>query len=284
MHLPVRPSLLLVLSTLLATFPTAPGVPSGSPAATALTVPAGRAAPTLHVVRPGQTLTSIARLHGTGVAALAAANGLRVQDVVHPDGLLRLTPPPRPLPPFTASVAPVTAASLGRTWRPGCPVGPASLRAVTVRRYGFDGTAGTGTLVVHASLVPRTTAVFRSLYARRFPVRRMVPVSAYGGSDEASMAADNTSAFNCRLSTGSRTRFSEHSSGRAIDVNPVENPYVRGTTVLPAAGRAFLDRTRPAPGVLHADGGVAPFRAQGFSWGGTWRSSKDYQHFSTTGR
>ena len=280
MHLPVRPSVLLVLSTLLAV----QGVPADGAGTTAVTVAAGGAAPTLHVVRPGQTLASIARLHGTGVPALAAANGLRVQDAVHPDGLLRLTRPPRPLPPFTSSVTTVTAASLGRTYRPGCPVGPASLRAITVRRYGFDGTAGTGTLVVHASLVPRTTAVFRSLYARRFPVRRMVPVSAYGGSDEASMAADNTSAVNCRLSTGSRTRFSEHSSGRAIDVNPVENPYVRGTTVLPTAGRAFLDRARYAPGMLHAGGGVAPFAAQGFSWGGTWRSSKDYQHLSTTGR
>ena len=97
------------------------------------------------------------------------------------------------------------------------------------------------------------------------------------------MAADNTSAFNCRPVAGP-DRWSEHSYGRAIDLNPVENPWVRGTAVAPPAGAAFVTR-EPAPGVILPDDVVVrAFAAAGWSWGGSWESPVDYQHFSTTGR
>src|SRR5690606_15639222 len=99
---------------------------------------------------------------------------------------------------FTSSVATVTAADLGASWREGCPAGPAPLRRVTVAYVDFDGRTQAGTLVVHADTVEAVQAVFRRLYEARFPIRRIEPVDRYGGSDDASMAADNTSAFNCR--------------------------------------------------------------------------------------
>jgi hypothetical protein len=125
------------------------------------------------------------------------------------------------------------------------------------------------------------------LFGTRFPIRRMRLVDDYGASDFASIAADNTSAFNCRNATGS-SRFSEHAYGRAVDVNPIENPYVYpdGTTVH-AASRPYLDGARHRPGMGFRGGVlVRAFAAAGWRWGGEWRppSATDYQHFSATGR
>jgi hypothetical protein len=189
------------------------------------------------------------------------------------------------LPPFHVHVAPVTVAELGRSWHPGCPVGPAGLRALRVSYVGFDGHGHAGTLVVNRRVTLEVSAVFRRLYAARFPIRRMQPVSRYGGSDDRSMAADNTSAFNCRyaVAPGPR-RWSVHAYGEAIDVNTVENPYLEGGRVLPPAGRRFADRTRGRRGMA-VPGGVLvrAFAAAGWLWGGRWSSSPDWQHFSKTG-
>src|ERR671936_1033195 len=102
------------------------------------------------------------------------------------------------LPPFQATVLPVTAAQLGSSWRKGCPVGAAQLRRLYVSYVGFDGRAHRGELVVNRSVTHEVSVVFHRLYAARFPIRRMVPVSHYGGSDDRAAAADDTSAFNCR--------------------------------------------------------------------------------------
>ena len=189
-----------------------------------------------------------------------------------------------PTPRFSASVSPVRWSELRFSYRAGCPVGPAELRTVRVTYWGFDGRAHDGRLVVRRRVAADVVAVFRRLYAARFPIRRMLPVSAYRGSDDASMAADNTSAFNCRFVGGTR-RWSMHAYGEAIDVNPVENPYVQGVRVSPPAGLRYLDRTRRRPGmVVEGDAVVRAFAAVGWRWGGRWTGSKDYQHFSTTGR
>jgi hypothetical protein len=113
----------------------------------------------------------------------------------------------------------------------------------------------------------------------------MMLVDAYRGDDDRSMDADNTSGFNCRPSVGSPGDWSEHSFGTAIDVNPVENPYVASSgAVEPRTGRAFLDR-RPATGVMRpGDVAVRAFLSIEWSWGGEYERSKDYQHFSRTGR
>lgn len=153
-----------------------------------------------------------------------------------------------------------------------------------VRYRGFDGGAHVGVLVVNRRVAPDVATVFRRLYAARFPIRRMTPVAAFHGSDDASMAADNTSGFNCRRAVGG-TGWSEHAYGTAIDVNPVENPYVLGGRVLPPAGRAYRDRVRVRPGMA-VPGGVLvrAFASVGWKWGGRWASSPDYQHFSVSGR
>jgi hypothetical protein len=188
-------------------------------------------------------------------------------------------------PPFTHSVAPVTRAQLPHSWRLGCPVAPSSLRRLRLGYWGFDGKPHVGNLVVNASAVGDLTVVFRRLYRARFPIRRMRPIDAYGGNDERSLAADNTAAFNCRYSVGpGPRRWSAHAYGVAIDVNPVENPYLESGRVHPRAGRAYLDRSNVRPGMA-VKGGllVSAFAAVGWQWGGRWRGTPDYQHFSATG-
>jgi hypothetical protein len=189
------------------------------------------------------------------------------------------------LPPFHAAVAPVTAAELGASWHRGCPVGPAQLRTVRVSYVGFDGRAHTGAIVVHQSVAADVSTVFRRLYSARFPIRRIEPIVKYGGNDRRSMAADNTSGFNCRYASApGPKRWSAHAYGQAIDVNTIENPYVQGNYVSPAAGRAYLDRSRYRKGMAVAGGAlVRAFASVGWSWGGRWAGTPDYQHFSRTG-
>jgi hypothetical protein len=188
-------------------------------------------------------------------------------------------------PPFHATATSVTATELGASWHPGCPVGPAELRLVRLSYWGFDGRAHTGGIVVNRAVVPAVERAFHTLYDARFPIRRMRPIALYGGSDDRSMAADNTSGFNCRpvVAPGPK-RWSVHAYGEAIDVNTVENPYVEGGRVLPPAGHAYADRGTVRPGMAEPGGTlVRAFAAVGWQWGGRWSGSPDYQHFSATG-
>ncbi len=173
----------------------------------------------------------------------------------------------------------------GVSWRPGCPVGLDDLRLVRARYVGFDGRAHTGRIVVHRDVADDVVTVLRRLYAARFPIRRMVPVDAYGGSDFRSIEADNTSAFNCRYVDGT-TRWSEHAYGRAIDLNPIENPYVTSSgTTSHRSSRPYLRRSPYRPGMAVEGGAlVRAFAAVGWSWGGSWSGARDYQHFSASGR
>ena len=185
---------------------------------------------------------------------------------------------------FRSRITPVTAARLGSSYRAGCPVGPADLRLVQVTHLGFDGRPHQGELVVHRAHAAAIVSVFRRLYEARFPVQRLQTVEQYGSDDDRSMAANNTSAFNCRAVAGG-TGWSEHAYGAALDVNPVQNPYVRGSSVEPEAGRAYLDRSDVRTGMVVAgDVVVRAFAAVGWEWGGDFRTLKDYQHFSASGR
>jgi hypothetical protein len=188
-------------------------------------------------------------------------------------------------PPFTASVSAVTSSELRFSYRAGCPVAPTQLRLVRVRHWGFDGRAHTGAIVVNRTVVHAVIGVFARLYRARFLIRRMEPVDAFHGSDPRSMAADNTSAFNCRYAVApGAKRWSVHAYGEAIDVNPVENPYLEGGVVRPPAGRAYANRARVRPGMAVGGGQVVgAFAAVGWQWGGRWSGSPDYQHFSATG-
>jgi poly-gamma-glutamate synthesis protein (capsule biosynthesis protein) len=153
-----------------------------------------------------------------------------------------------------------------------------------VTHLGFDAEAHHGRLVVHRRWADEIVSVFRRLYGVGFPIRRVRLVDRYGADDRLSMRHDNTSAFNCRSVAGT-TVWSQHAYGRAIDVNPVENPYVSGSHVSPRRGRPYADRTDVRPGMIpERDAVWHAFHRIGWEWGGTWTSAQDYQHFSSNGR
>ncbi len=190
-------------------------------------------------------------------------------------------------PPFRGSVQPLPRdlrrRMRGVSWRPGCPVPRRDLRLLRMRHRGFDGEVHAGRMVVAATVADDVLAAFRRVYRAGYPIRRMRLVEAYDGSDRRSMRRNNTSAFNCRTVTGG-SGFSEHAYGTAIDVNPVQNPYVKDATVQPRAGRAYLDRSDARTGMIVRPGPVVrAFRKIGWTWGGDYRSLKDYQHFSSSG-
>jgi hypothetical protein len=180
--------------------------------------------------------------------------------------------------------AAMRARMAGHSWHPGCPVSIGQLRLLTLTYRGFDHRTHAGRLVVNADVAGAVVSVFHRLYDARLPIRRMQPVDDYGGSDFRSITADNTSAFNCRAATGS-THWSEHAYGRAIDVDPIENPYVDGGRTSHAASLSYLDRSRHRPGMAYPGGVlVQAFAAIGWGWGGSWSGSvHDYQHFSASG-
>jgi hypothetical protein len=190
---------------------------------------------------------------------------------------------PAAVPPFVAHVARVQARELRYSWHPGCPVAPPQLRRIRLSYIGFDGRRHLGELIVNERVVPQVTAVFRTLYRARFPIRRMRPIDAYRGSDDRSAAADNTSAFNCRRAVAAGApSWSMHAYGEAVDVNDIENPYVFGSQVIPPAGRAYLDRADVRAGMATPGSVlVRAFERVGWGWGARFG---DYQHFSVNGR
>jgi D-alanyl-D-alanine carboxypeptidase len=193
--------------------------------------------------------------------------------------------PATTMPPYVATVQHVTAADLRWSWRPGCPVGPSQLRRIRLRYIGFDGQSHLGTIVVNTSVTEDVATVFRRLYDARFPIRSILPIDVFHGSDSRSTAADNTSSFNCRFAVAPGAKhWSMHAYGEAVDVNTVENPYIENGVVLPANGKAYADRSNVRRGMAVAGGVlVRAFAAVGWSWGGRWSPSPDYQHFSTNG-
>ena len=192
-----------------------------------------------------------------------------------------------PAPSFACSAEPLTQdernAMAGVTWHEGCPVGLDELVVLRPSHWTMEGELATGELVVAAVHAEDLEQVFRAAFEARFPIRSMRPAREFDGSDEASMAADNTSAFNCRQVTGGSS-WSQHSYGHAVDINPRENPYVRGSTVLPPEGADYVERDPAVPGlIVEGDAVHAAFSAIGWGWGGSWSSLKDYQHFSANG-
>ena len=196
----------------------------------------------------------------------------------------RLPPPPGGR--FRSSIRPISPAiraRMGTTWKPGCPVGLADLRDVTVSFRGFDGRAHTGELVVHRRVAAGVVSVFARLYRARFPIEEMRLVTGADLTARPTGDCNNTAAFVCRAAR-KQTRWSAHAYGLAVDVNPFQNPYRRGDLVLPELAGAYLDRGDRRPGMIFpGDAVTTAFAAIGWTWGGTWRSPKDLMHFSATG-
>jgi D-alanyl-D-alanine carboxypeptidase len=190
-------------------------------------------------------------------------------------------------PTFDAAVVAIddtARARMPHSWRPGCPVPLDALRLLTLDHWGYDGVERQGELVVHADHADAIIDAFRDLFDARFPIKRMQLVDVYGGDDFASTADNNTAGFNCRSVVGRPGSWSEHAYGRAIDVNPLVNPYLGEPRVNDPRLAPYLDRSVDVPGMIHAgDVAVNAFAAAGWQWGGTW-PTPDYQHFSATGR
>jgi D-alanyl-D-alanine carboxypeptidase len=174
-----------------------------------------------------------------------------------------------------------------KVWHQGCPVALSDIRRVTVKHWTYKGTEKTGQLDVRFDVADDVIAIFRDLYAQQFPINKMIPIEAYGGSDDKSIDDDNTSALNCRAVTGGK-HFSQHSYGTAIDLNPYRNPYLIHGKTQPRPGvEKYLNRDPAAAltGVIYAKSAVVKtFADHGWKWGGSWRDPVDYQHFSLTGK
>jgi poly-gamma-glutamate synthesis protein (capsule biosynthesis protein) len=192
-----------------------------------------------------------------------------------------LPPPTRG---FAAEILPIASAVRarmeGRSWRgeeARCPRWD-DLAYLLVDHVTFDGGTARGELVVAAALAARTVDLFRRLYQLGFPIRQLRLVDDFDASDDASMAADNSSAFNYRVVAGSQT-LSHHALGRAIDLNPVENPWRKPDRIVPEAGKAFADRSQIRPGMIVRPGPVvAAFDELGWEWGGDWMHAFDDHH------
>jgi len=189
---------------------------------------------------------------------------------------------------FEATVSPIDGALLEGihwSWHAGCPVDVQHLRAITADHITFAGTIEKGTVIVHEDAALAVRAVLEKLFVARYPIAKMEPIDAFEGDDDRSMAANNSSGFNCREVAGKSGVWSQHAYGRAIDLNPVQNPYVKNGVVSPVEGRRYADRTLRDPGVIHeGDAVVVAFDDVGWHWGGRWKHEIDYQHFSATNR
>jgi hypothetical protein len=185
---------------------------------------------------------------------------------------------------YEYAVANVTAVDLGASWHEGCPVNPGNLRKLTVTFVGFDGANHIGQIVVNADVVDRVVEVFRQLHGARFPIRKMKPIFTKAEYDDFETPDDNSTGFSCRNAVNSNAAptWSQHAYGHAIDINPIENPYLNGGRVIPSAGAGYTDRSNVRPGMAVRGGVIVnAFRSVGWGWGASFQ---DYQHFSTNGR
>ena len=184
---------------------------------------------------------------------------------------------------FTARAIPdsVFTRMYGLSYKKDCTVPRDSLRYIQVLHYDAEGLEKSGEIVCHRAIAQDIAEIFEALHEARYPIERVELIDRYGAEDEPSMRANNTSAFNFRRIAGSR-KLSNHSYGRAIDINPLYNPCVSqgGRKIQPSTARPYADRSRKHTyKIERGDLCHRLFKQHGFRWGGDWRSLKDYQHF-----
>lgn len=167
----------------------------------------------------------------------------------------------------------------GLSWKDGAPVNLDELRYLEVTYWGFDDETHVGELVVHEAVADEVVEIFNEIYEAKFPIESIKLVDDYNADDNLSMDDNNTSAFNYRVIAGS-DKLSMHSYGLAIDINPIQNPYVKGDIVSPSKGKEYLDRDDIRKGmIIKDDACYNAFVNRGWTWGGNWDLLKDYQHF-----
>jgi hypothetical protein len=270
--------------------PSSPPVPS----ATGATAPTTGPGPTTATATPGpsSTATSIVPPAWLGTRPLP----------LRPDGYGEARPTPPELDPrgftlpdmlpalpgdgFASRTETVPDEVLARsTWQPSCPVRADQLAYVRLAFWGFDHQRHTGELLVGAAVAADLVRVFHRLYDAHFPFEELRITSRAELDAPPTGDGNDTGSFVCRPTTGSTTTYSQHAYGLAIDLDTFQNPYVKGDLVLPELASSYLDRGRVRPGMITPDGVVVrAFESIGWTWGGTWSSLKDYQHFSQNGR
>jgi len=172
------------------------------------------------------------------------------------------------------------------SWRQSCPVHLDDLRYINVNHLNFNGQTVSGEIIVHKEVADDIVNIFAELYAIGYPIRQMRLVSDFGANDWQSIEADNTSAFNCRPITGNKKKWSKHAYGKAIDINPLENPYInRKGHISHKASWKYKKRVHSVNTpenkalLLKNDKATKIFKNYGWIWGGDWSTIKDYQHF-----
>jgi hypothetical protein len=174
----------------------------------------------------------------------------------------------------------------GNSFKKNCPVPLKDLRYLSIKHLGFDGKDKIGELIVHKSISSDTLKIFDELYKIKYPIYKMKLVSDYKGDDWVSIEANNTSAFNCRPITGKKNKWSKHAYGKAIDINPIENPYIsrkghisHKDSLKYRTRNHKLETLKDKAVLLKEDKAVKIFEKYGWKWGGDWITIKDYQHF-----
>ena len=167
-----------------------------------------------------------------------------------------------------------------KSWKTPAPISLNDLACLTITYFGFDAKPHSGEIIVNKRVAAEVLDIFKELYRAKFPIAKMKLIDEYNADDERSMADNNTCALCVRPLTGKNRGFSRHSYGLAIDINPLQNPYVKGKVVSPAAGKDYLDRTKTRKGMIVKNNiCYNAFIKRGWAWGGEWKSLKDYQHF-----
>ena len=187
---------------------------------------------------------------------------------------------------FTVDTIPDTVflRMMGKSYKKGCTVSRSDLRYLRLSHYNGKGEVMTGEIICNKMIASDIKEIFQELYRAKYPIERMQLIDDYDGDDERSMQAHNTSCFNFRAITGSK-KLSKHSQGMAIDINPLYNPCVKrrkngSLHIQPANARQYADRSKKHPYAIdREDLCYRLFKKHGFMWGGSWRNTKDYQHF-----
>lgn len=167
----------------------------------------------------------------------------------------------------------------GNSYRENGPVKLSDLLLVRVKYINFEDEEKTGEIIVHRKLAKDIKEIFQELYEARYPIDKIRLIDEYGNSDELSMEDNNTYAFSVRPKTGKKS-YSKHAYGFAVDINPVQNPYIKNNVIEPKNSKDFLNRQNVRKGmIIKGDICYNAFKKRGWTWGGEWKSLKDYQHF-----
>jgi hypothetical protein len=169
-----------------------------------------------------------------------------------------------------------------RSWKSDCPLPAKKLAYIQVRHWNFKDKLETGELIVNVDVTEEILDIFREQFESKFPIEKMQLIDSYDADDDRSMSANNSSAFCSRAITAKPGAYSKHSFGTAIDINPLQNPYINEAKkiVAPTEGKKYEDRSLQEKGMITKESSCyKSFNERGWKWGGNWNDPIDYQHF-----